>query len=144
MEKCSMRTYPANSPEAAARIVAVTLLSDGYVGQTEYEFLSRPGVAMALGLEVERLHGVVHAFCDDLQASSTDPWVEVTRVDARTLARLLGEIDEPALQRRLLRLCHAAVEADGHVAQGESTVLSAAMAQWGLYADVRRPCVDLA
>jgi hypothetical protein len=54
------------------------------------------------------------------------------RVDPRTLAELMAEIDLPELRRKLIDLCVAVVEADGHVADGESIVLEAGLEHWGL------------
>jgi hypothetical protein len=36
-----MRSYPRNSPEAAARIVALVLICDGHVCRSEVETLHR-------------------------------------------------------------------------------------------------------
>ncbi len=36
-----MRTYPTNSPEAAARIVALALLADGHLSLIEIDALER-------------------------------------------------------------------------------------------------------
>ena len=36
-----MRTYPSNSPEAAARIVALAMLADGNVCHREMQALTR-------------------------------------------------------------------------------------------------------
>ena len=40
--------------------------------------------------------------------------------------------DEPALQRKVLRLAVAAARADRHLADGEALVLAAARRHWGL------------
>jgi len=51
-----MRSYPANSPQAAARIVALTVLADGDIGDAEIEWLDRLAVHEQLGL-------ARHEFC---------------------------------------------------------------------------------
>ena len=40
-EKVNMRTYPTNSPQSAARIVALTLVADGHVSPEELDALER-------------------------------------------------------------------------------------------------------
>ena len=50
--------------------------------------------------------------------------------------RLTKLIDDPALRLKLLRLCVSIVEADGHVAEGESIVLLAAVEHWGLHREM--------
>jgi hypothetical protein len=46
-----MRSYPRNSQEAAARIVALVLISDRHVSQSELEPLERLDASRELGLE---------------------------------------------------------------------------------------------
>jgi uncharacterized tellurite resistance protein B-like protein len=60
-------------------------------------------------------------------------------VDDRTLAGLMGEIEDPLLRRSLLRLCIEIAEADGQVAEGEAVVLIAAVEHWGLHREMLRP-----
>ena len=36
-----MRSYPANSPQAAARIVALTVVADGDIKDAEIKYLDR-------------------------------------------------------------------------------------------------------
>jgi hypothetical protein len=127
-----MRKYVQNSPQAAARIVALTLVADGDVGQAELELLDALAVHKHLGLERDALHAVIDAFCEDLLSSKQLNWADVCAVDEYTLASLMAEVNEPALQRKVLALCIKLAEVDDHVAEGESIVLSAAMAHWSL------------
>ena len=39
-----MRSYPANSPQVAARIIALTVVADGDIGDAEIEWLGRLAV----------------------------------------------------------------------------------------------------
>ena len=52
-----MRSYPRNSPEAAARIVALVLISDGHVCRSEIETLHRLQIERELGLAPGRQLG---------------------------------------------------------------------------------------
>jgi uncharacterized membrane protein YebE (DUF533 family) len=54
------------------------------------------------------------------------------KVDDSTLASLMAEISDPALQRTVLRLSLAAARADGHLADGETMVVDAARHHWQL------------
>ena len=44
-----MRTYPNNSPQAAARIVALAMLADGHLCKTELDLLERMDAIARLG-----------------------------------------------------------------------------------------------
>lgn len=127
-----MRKYSQNSPQAAARIVALTLVADGDVGQAELALLDELVVHQQLGLTRQALHVVIDRFCEDLLSSKQLAWAEACPVDEYTLASLMGEIDDPALRRKVLDLCARLAMVDDHVAEGESMVLSAALAHWGL------------
>ena len=87
-----------------------------------------------LGMSRSQLHQVVHGFCEDLLATSQGGWADACRIDAATLAGLMAEIASPDLQRTLLRLSLAIVDADHHLAEGESLLLAAAVAHWELQA----------
>ncbi|WP_428504079.1 TerB family tellurite resistance protein [Roseateles sp.] len=136
-----MRIYPANSPQAAARIVALTVVADGDIGAAEIEWLDRLAVHEQLGLARHELHALMDTFCEDLLSSGQLQWAGACPVDERTLADLMGEIQDPALRLTLLRVCVALAEADAHVDEGESTVLVAAVEHWGLHREMLRPTV---
>jgi uncharacterized tellurite resistance protein B-like protein len=130
-----MRTYPTNSPEAAARIVALAMLADGYLSPSELAVLDRQQAHEQLGIAHDGIDAVLHAFCEDLLAETRQSWTDKCQIDQRTLAQLMSEIDDPALRRRVLHLCIAIVEADEQVTDGESVVINAAVEHWGLQRD---------
>jgi uncharacterized tellurite resistance protein B-like protein len=128
-----MRKYAPNSPQAAARIVALTIVADGDVDKAEFALLDELTVHEQLGLERDALHAVIDTFCEDLLSSKQLTWADNCPVDDYTLSELMGEIDDPALRRKVLGLCVRLAEVDGHVAAGESIVLVAAVEHWGLH-----------
>ena len=133
-----MRTYPHNSPQAAARIVALAMLADGKLCVEEILVLDSVQAHEQLGLSAHQLDAVVTAFCEDLRGSPHSGWGEAGLVDPRTMAGMMAEIDDPALQRQVLRLCISVAEADGLVGESESLVLGAAVEYWGLQREMLR------
>jgi hypothetical protein len=131
-----MRTYPRNSPEAAARIVALAMLADGHLCKAELDAVTRLDGAEQIGLDPTRFSAVMHTFCEDLLVGAHGSWPDACRIDSHTLSSLLAEIDDAALRRKVLQLCATVVEADGHVADGESLVMCAAVEQWGLHREM--------
>ena len=127
-----MRKYAQNSPEAAARIIALTLIADGDIGQAELVLLDELAVHQQLGLTRDALQAVTDTLCEDLLSSKQLNWADACPVDEYTLNALMAEIDDPLLRRKLLALCVRLAEADDQVAEGESIVLIAAVAHWGL------------
>ncbi|MFZ4626349.1 MAG: TerB family tellurite resistance protein [Rhodoferax sp.] len=142
-----MRSYPRNSPEAAARIVALVLISDGHISHTEYDALNQPDGVPAFGLEPENMHGIVQTLCEDLLMAGFDGHSILSHVEDGTLTPMLAEVDEPRLQTEVLRVATCAVNADQHHADGETAMLDAISRIWqtspvtlaGRADDVRQP-----
>jgi len=75
-----MRSYPANSPQAAARIIALTVVADGDIGEAEIEWLDRLAVHAQLGLARHELHALRDIFCKDLLSSDQLKWADACPV----------------------------------------------------------------
>jgi uncharacterized tellurite resistance protein B-like protein len=127
-----MQTFENNSPQAAARIVALTLVADGHIGEAELQRLDDLKVHEQLNLPLDEMHAVMKDFCQDMLGSPQLNWSDVCPLDERELAGLMAQITRPSLRQRVLHLCVQVAEADGHVAEGESIVLNAAVEHWGL------------
>jgi tellurite resistance protein len=127
-----MRSYPHNSPEAAARIVALVLISDGHVCSSEFNILKQLCAERELGLEPQLLPHIVQTLCEELMTGGYATGSLMASVDDSALASVMAEISDPALQRTVLRLCLAAARADGHLADGEAMVVEAARQHWRL------------
>lgn len=126
-----MRTYPNNSPQAAARIVALAMLADGHLCRSELDVMARMSAHVQLGLQPDELHEIVTTLCEDLHAISQLSW-EPSGLAPATLAAILLEIDDPQLREKLFDICVAVSTADRHMAEGEKVVLAAAAELWEL------------
>jgi len=127
-----MRSYPRNSPQAAARIVAMMMLADGHACHSESTALGDLPPDESLGISRETLLDVMQDFCQDIQTCGQHQWSDASCLDERTIACFLSEIDDPFLRRKLLNLCACVVEADHHVSEGEALLMSAAIESWGM------------
>ena len=67
-----MRTYPADSPQAVARVLALVLLADGNVSKVELDVIDRVGGFAQVGLDRDVMETVLQNFCEDLQQAQ-DP-----------------------------------------------------------------------
>jgi len=133
-----MRRYPTNSPQAAARIVALTVLADGDVATAELDLLARADVQAQLGLDRDALSTVLHDAFDDLEPGARMSMPNTCPVDEFILRDIVGEIEDPALQKRLLRLCIDIANSDGRVDIAECIIISSAMDHWGLQKEMFR------
>jgi hypothetical protein len=134
-----VRSYPRNSPEAAARIVALVLISDGHVCRSEIEALQRLQIERELGLTPGSFAQVMHTLCEDLLQGAYGSGSMMYSLDESTLASLMAEVSAPALQRTVVRLASAAAEADQHLADAEALVMAAARRHWRLDDHDSRP-----
>ena len=123
-----MQTYRTNSPQAAARLVAMALVSDGQYALSELQALARLDAAQRLGLSTEAFQAVIDRFCQELLQASGGVWTGV--VDDATRARLMAEVTDPALQDLIVQQCEALMLADGHLAGGEIALIDALSARW--------------
>lgn len=133
-----MRTYPHDSPRAAARIVALALLADGSLSRAELAALEDAGAARLLGLHRDDIHAVVQDCCEDLLATSFMNRDGACRLDRETLRRVLAEVGDPALRRKVLALCASVAEADDDLSDAEFSVLAAVLEDWGIQRDMLR------
>ena len=130
-----MRTYPANSPQAVARVLSLVLVADGNVSKAELDAIEQLGAYEQIGLERNVMQTVLQTFCEDLLQARHPHWTNACQIDAQTLEELLAEIETPDLRAAVHRLCVAVAAADNHFAEGELVVLASAEAQWGVDLD---------
>jgi uncharacterized tellurite resistance protein B-like protein len=121
-----MRNYPLNSPQAAARIVALALIADGHVNKRELDALDGIAAHEQLGMARDEMHAVVQTLCEDLMVAAQLCWDSAWRLEGAALAELMAEVDDPALWRKVMQVCEAVIDADGHVSEGELAVIRAA------------------
>lgn len=126
-----MRTYPIDSPQAAARVVCLTLVADGQLQRHETEALRQLRVAERLGLSWSNFHDVLAGFCDDLMALSAHDG-EDCRLTPRLIRRVLGDVTDARLRLEVLDLCLELMQADEVLHDGETIVLRAFGECWDL------------
>ncbi|MDP3424541.1 MAG: hypothetical protein Q8S32_12355 [Burkholderiaceae bacterium] len=125
-----MHSYPLNSPQSAARVLAVVVLADGHCSQTELALIRAQQATTQLGLTADAWECVVRDFVDDLMLASRSEWTGAGRMDAHTREQLLSEVTDPGLQERLRALARSVVLVDGHVTDDELLVLSTMDRLW--------------
>ena len=127
-----MRSYPADSPDAMARIVVLALLADGAVDISEMTLIEKQQIIRRIGLDQQGFDRVMGEFSDDLQE---DAWLDETKhleIDNEKLDQLLNEIKQRPLQKKLLRLILEIIDADRLVDGGEAVLLTRAIEIWGI------------
>lgn len=124
-----LRSYPANSPRAMARLVVLALLADGQLDERELATLERRGAFKALGISREDFAQVLYDFCADVARLPVTPGGY--RLPPSLLAALFGEVDDPVAKERVMNLLVAVVSSDGRFTEGEEKLFLGALHAWG-------------
>jgi hypothetical protein len=127
-----MRSYPRNSPAAAARIVALAAIVDGHLSPAELGVLDRLDAHRRLGLDPLQMHEVIRELTEDLLATACSHWDAACRIDGETLSALMREVDDPQLRETVLHLCLAVAQVDDHWSDDELWIIAAASNRWQL------------
>lgn len=125
-----MRTYPTNSPEAAARLVAIGALCDGVISASELRALHEHRAAERLGLTPVQLQGVIAELVEDLcTAAQCDPQ-GTAELGPMLVGRLMAEVDRPDLKRTVVDLMLLVSSADRRIDPGEEALIASARLRW--------------
>lgn len=125
-----MRAYPANSPEALARLMAMAILADGRLDNREVEWIKHNDTASLLGVERDTLIQVLLDCCRDVINEAEQE--RVFLLEEHRLARLADDLTDPALRKVALSAMLILAKSDGSVSHGEETLLRFLMKRWSL------------
>jgi hypothetical protein len=127
-----MRPYPADSPEAMARLVTIALVADDSVSRDEVDQLDRDEVLMQIGIDRCHFDAIYCEVHEDMLAHGTRLPDGRLVLDARTIEDLLDDICSPALQLLMVRTIQAIGHADRIMTGGETALLGMAMRRWNV------------
>ena len=127
-----MRHYPANSPEALARVVAIAMMADGAIDSSELKSLERHDIIQRIGLDQERFDQVFYEYYADLSISAHRLPSGQFELDDLTIGLLLDEIRDPQLQKKALRAMLDIVNANRCLTGSEASLIAQALKQWDI------------
>lgn len=122
-----MRSYLVDSPHAAGRILALTMIVDGNLAGSELAAMDRTKILGHIDLDHADFQVLLHDLCNDLLTSTSHGTIQVDNV---LIDGLLGEIENPELRRTLLRAMWSIADADGWLADAEAILLTRASNAW--------------
>jgi len=125
-----MRSYPTNSPEALARLVAMAILADGRLDNREVDWIKHNDTAALLGVDRDTLIQVLLDCCRDVINEAEQE--RVFLLEDHRLARLADDLTDPALQKVALSAMLILAKSDGSVSEGEETLLRFLMSRWSI------------
>ncbi len=115
----------------AARLVALTLISDGELANREVEALDRHDIAALLGTPRDVLIQAVIDHCQQLLARGGS--AEAMRLlDLEQVEHMLDRVTDPSLRALTCQAMLVLSKADGRITQPEQTLLRHALSRWEL------------
>ena len=123
-----LRSYQANTTQAQARLLALTLLADGQMDPREVAVLCSDEGLGRLGLTNKQFFQVLYDFCADV--SRMPAAGGSYKISRDGLTTLLDEVNDPALRKQTLNLMLDVVSADGKFDHGEATLLWNVLEAW--------------
>ncbi len=122
-----MRTYTPDSPHAAGRILALTMIVDGKLAVSELAALDSSKILDHIDLDLPGFQRMLQDLCDDLLSSRS---ADAVQLDDALIDRLLAEIVHPDLRRQLLQAMWRIADADDWLADAEAILLTRASNAW--------------
>ncbi len=122
-----MRRYEIDSPQAAGRIIALTMVVDGNLSPVELSVMESSRILETVQLDQAAFRQLLQELCDDLLTASAHGLVQL---EPRLIDTVLGEIVDPDLRRALLQAMWKIADADDWLADGEAVLLGRAISLW--------------
>lgn len=128
-----MQVYVRNSPQALARLVAMTVIADGRLHDLELAWLKQRGIYDALGIDEAGFAQVLLELCRDVVVEAEQQRLYL--FEPARLRRLAGDVDDPRLQRIVLSAMLVVGKADGRLSTGEQILLRFLFEYWKVDVD---------
>lgn len=124
-----MKSHATDSPDALARILALSMIVDGHLSPSELRALHGAPCLEQAGVDADTFERAVHELCGDLLQAGPRPGGHV-EIDAAMLDRVLDEIADPLLQVCMLKAMQGIVHADGLLDEREHLLVKRAARRW--------------
>ena len=125
-----MHTYPANSPAAISRLLALTMIIDGHISPAEVGAMHAAEFLPEVKVDHDTFDHTVHELCDDLLGTAVNACTGIVEIDPILLDGLLREVQDPLLQICMWKTMAEIVQADGRVDRREMTLVRRAAQAW--------------
>jgi uncharacterized tellurite resistance protein B-like protein len=128
-----VRSYEKNSPEAMARIIALILLADADLDDTEVDMLDRLGVYERLGVSRTTFIRVMKEYFEDLLTD--DAGERIRLLEPKRLDVVLDAVDDETKRLHLAAIMLNLISADGDMNDAELATYRHVLFHWNLTLD---------
>jgi hypothetical protein len=134
-----MKTYPADSPEAMARVLAMVMLADARLDDRELQALERLDLLRLIDLTREQFSQVVKDYCDDLLAAG-DAGGKINLMDKARIDAIVDAVQDGRKRTDAASMALILMKADQQFHDAELALLRYTLGRWGLSLDeLQRP-----
>lgn len=125
-----MHTYPANSPAAISRLLALTMIVDGHISPSEIHTMHHAEFLNHVRVDDDTFDLTLRELCEDLLNNAANRCSGIVEIDPILLDGLLREVQDPLLQICVWKAMADIVQADGRVDGREMTLARRAASAW--------------
>lgn len=129
-----MKTYPVDSPEAMARVLAMVMLADARLDDRELEALERLDLLRLIGLGREHFSQVVKEYCDELIAAGAADG-KVNLMDRARIDSIVDAVQDTRKRTDAASMALILMKADQQFHDAELALLRYTLGRWGLSLD---------
>lgn len=123
-----MRSYPTDSPQAASRLLALSVMIDGDGSPSEIAGTYRRGILDCAGIDNEVFDQVLQEMRADLPTTADG----LVKLETEMVDQLLAEIVRPDLRLSVWKAMWQLVYADEQLADAEAALLLRATSTWAI------------
>jgi uncharacterized tellurite resistance protein B-like protein len=126
-----MKTIAKNSPEALARVLAMTMVTDARLDDQELDVMERLKLYDLIGMSRLEFSRVVAAYCEEiLQSGSPDGRINL--LDRARVDPIVDAVDDPDKRLLAARMVINILKADGRLEETELALFRHILERWGL------------
>lgn len=125
-----MHTYPADSPAAISRLLALTMIVDGHISPSETRTMRKAEFLQQVKIDEDIFEHTLRELCEDLLDTAANRCAGIVEVDPVLLDGLLLEVQDPLLQICVWKTMADIVQADGRLDGREMTLVRRAALAW--------------
>ncbi len=126
-----MKTIAKNSPEALARVLAMTMITDAQLDDQELDLMERLKLYDLIGISRVQFSAVVADYCEELlQAGAPDGRVNL--LDRARIDRIVDAVEDPAKRLLAAQMVINVLKADGRLEETELALFRHILDRWGL------------
>lgn len=129
-----MKTYPADSPEAMARVLAMVMLADARLDDRELQALERLDLLRLIGLTREQFSQVVKDYCDELVAAGAAEG-KINLMDRARIDAIVDGVQDERKRTDAASMALILMKADQQFHDAELALLRYTLGRWGLSLD---------